>query len=94
MITTIRSRSMGAMGLFLIWATGVANAIDGIVCTGIVSSIGVHSTDRVILKLSGVNPVVQICALTQTIGLTIRSPPISAEQTKALWSLHSFQAFT
>ena len=83
-MTTIKqSRSVVIMGIFLLWAAGAADATDGIVCTGIVSSIGVHSTDRVMLRLSGMNTVVQICALTQTLGSTY---PISADQCKADYS--------
>lgn len=59
-------------------------ATDGIVCGGTVSTIGVHGTDRVMLRLSGMNTIVQICNLTQTIGANY---PISAEQCKAAYAM-------
>jgi len=65
-----------------LWMTlsAAALATDNISCTGIVSTIGVHGTDRVMLKLSGTNTVVQICSLTSTMGTTY---PISPDQCKA-----------
>jgi len=67
-------------GILCMALSGAALATDGISCTGIVSTIGVHGTDRVMLKLSGTNTVVQICSLTSTMGTTY---PISADQCKA-----------
>ncbi len=45
--------------------------------------VGIHSTDKVMLRLSGMNTIVQICHLSQTIGTTY---PITAEQCKAVYS--------
>ena len=58
-------------------------ATDAIVCEGTVATIGVHGTDRVILRLSSMNTVVNICNLNSTLGTTY---PISAEQCKAAYS--------
>lgn len=67
-----------AMGL-----SGLCGATDAISCSGIVSTIGIHGTDRVMLRLSGMNNVVQICNLSTTIGTTY---PITAEQCKAVYA--------
>jgi hypothetical protein len=61
----------------------VANATDGISCNGTIDVLGVHGTDRVILKLSGMNKVVQICHLNNTIGSTY---PITPEQCRMAYS--------
>lgn len=61
----------------------LANAKDGISCSGTIDTIGVHGTDRVMLQLSGMNALVQICHLNSTIGSTY---PITAEQCKAAYS--------
>ena len=53
---------------------------DAIVCSGTITEVGIHGTNRVMLMLSGMNTVVQICDLGQTIGSTF---PISADQCKA-----------
>lgn len=58
-------------------------ATDAINCNGTISTLGVHGTDRVMLKLSGMNALVQICNLNQTMGFTW---PISAEQCKVAYS--------
>ena len=67
-------------GLMACAASGAALATDGIACTGIVSTIGVHGTNRVMLQLSGMNTIVQICDLGQTVGTTY---PNTADQCKA-----------
>lgn len=63
--------------------TSTSLATDGISCSGIVSLIGVHGTDRVILRLSGMNAQVQICSLATTMGVTY---PVSADQCKAAYA--------
>ena len=60
-----------------------ALATDGISCTGTVLTIGVHGTNRVMLQLSGMNAIVQICDLGQTVGTTY---PNTADQCKADYS--------
>lgn len=60
-----------------------AGATDEISCSGTVATIGVHGTDRVMLRLTGMNTLVQICHLNQTLGSTF---PITAEQCKAVYS--------
>ncbi len=61
----------------------MAAATNSIKCIGTVSVIGVHSTDRVILRLSSMNDVVQICSLSQTMGTAF---PVTVEQCKAAYS--------
>ncbi len=56
---------------------------DGIVCTGTISILGVHGTDRVMLKLSSMNKLVQICHLNNIMGSTY---PITPEQCKVAYS--------
>lgn len=72
-----------AMGIVAVCASAAAHATDGIVCGGTVAIVGIHSTDKVMLRLSGMNTVVQICHLSQTIGTTY---PITAAQCKAAYS--------
>jgi hypothetical protein len=55
-------------------------ATDGIVCSGTIVDVGVHGTDRVMLQLSGMNTIVNICNLGVTVGTTYPNPP---EQCKA-----------
>jgi hypothetical protein len=57
-----------------------ALATDGISCTGTVTTIGAHGTNRIMLSLSGMNTTVQICDLGQTVGTTY---PNSPDQCKA-----------
>lgn len=64
-------------------ASSTVQATDGIHCSGYVTSVGVHSTDRVMLALSGMNAIVQICRLDQTVGATF---PVTAEQCKAAYA--------
>jgi len=71
------------LGLCLLVIASASRATDGITCSGTIATIGVHGTDRVMLRLSGMNTVVQICNLNQTIGSTF---PITAEQCKAAYS--------
>ncbi len=52
-----------------------AFATDGINCTGTITTIGVHGTNRVMLQLSGMNTIVQICDLGQTVGTTYAITP-------------------
>jgi hypothetical protein len=61
----------------------LANATDGIICNGTIATLGVHGTDRVMLRLSSMNAPVQICHLNSTIGNTY---PITAEQCKVAYS--------
>ncbi len=66
---------------FLGWACSqTALATDGISCNGTVTTIGVHGTNRVMLQLSGMNTIVEICDLGQTVGTTY---PNSPDQCKA-----------
>lgn len=58
-------------------------ATDAISCNGTISTLGVHGTDRVILKLSSMNTHVQICHLNNTIGTMY---PITPEQCKVAYS--------
>lgn len=59
------------------------SAMDGLSCTGTVVDIGVHGTDRAMLKLSSMSGIVQICNLNSSMGTTY---PISAAQCKAAYS--------
>jgi hypothetical protein len=54
-----------------------------IVCSGTITEVFVRGTNRVILMPSGMNTVVQICDLGQTIGTTYR---ISADQCRAVYA--------
>ena len=63
--------------------TNISYATDAISCTGTISTLGVHGTDRVMLKLSSMNEIVQICHLNNTIGSTY---PITPEQCKVAYS--------
>tara|TARA_R110002060_G_scaffold880_3_gene2098 strand:+ start:615 stop:944 length:330 start_codon:yes stop_codon:yes gene_type:complete len=56
---------------------------SSVICEGEVETLGVHGTDRVMLKLSGMNTVVQICHLNNTMGTDY---PITAEQCKTVYS--------
>ena len=62
------------MGFLLFWDAGAADATGGLV-----SSIGVHGTGRVLINLFGMSTVIQISGLTQSMGSTYR---ISADQWK------------
>lgn len=64
-------------------APQISFATDGISCGGTVSTIGVHSIDRVMLRLSGMNAVVQICNLNQSLGA---NNAVTAQQCKAAYS--------
>lgn len=68
------------IGLFFHIGAQATNAIS---CEGTISTIGVHDTDRVILRLSSMNTTVQICHLSQTIGSTY---PITPDQCKLAYS--------
>jgi hypothetical protein len=76
----LKTSAQPIIAVLLLALSGTAFATDGISCNGIVSLIGVHGTDRVMLRLSGMNAQVQICSLTQTMGA---SYPISPDQCKA-----------
>jgi hypothetical protein len=67
----------------LVFAGSIAHATDEIICSGTIATIGVHGTNRVMLRLTGMNTVVQICNLEQTMGTTA---PISATQCKAAYA--------
>jgi len=70
--------------LLLCSAPGVTIATtNGIVCTGTIKILGVHSTDRVMLRLSDMSAIVHICNTGQTLGT---SHPVSAEQCKVAYS--------
>ena len=60
-----------------------AHATDGISCSGTVSTVGIHGPNGVYLQLSGMNTLVQICSLGQTLGTTY---PISPEQCRAVYA--------
>lgn len=63
------------LALLAATASQIALATDGINCTGIVSTIGIHGTNRVMLRLSSMNTVVQICDLGQSVGTTYPNTP-------------------
>ena len=56
---------------------------SNIVCSGTITTVGVHGTDRVMLQLAGMNTIVQICNLGATVGTTY---PNVAEQCKAQYA--------
>jgi len=60
-----------------------ANATDGIVCSGTIEEVGLHSQNAVLLRLSSMNTRVKICDLGSKVGST---HPIPAEQCKAIYS--------
>jgi hypothetical protein len=70
-------------GLVLAFISPTAVATDGIICTGTVHRLGVHTLNKVMLQLSGMNARVQICNLEQTLGTIY---PISATQCKAAYA--------
>jgi hypothetical protein len=76
-ITTLRQMLVRpAMWVFLsLTCSQSVSATDGISCTGTVTTIGVHGTNRIMLRLSGMNTVVQICDLGQTVGTTYPNTP-------------------
>lgn len=61
----------------------VSYGANGIGCRGTIVKLGVHGTDKVILKLSDMNTVVQICHLNEIVGSAY---PITPEQCKAAYS--------
>ena len=70
-----------SLALLLLCVSALANtclATDGISCTGKVATIGVHGTDRVILRLEGMNAPVQICNLGVTIGTAFPITPVAS----------------
>lgn len=71
------------VGVAAVTSASPSYATDGISCSGTVSTVGVHSIDRVMLRLSGMNTTVQICNLNQSLGT---SYPVTAEQCKAAYS--------
>jgi len=79
----IRNWSACLTGVLLLTTVGTSSATDDIVCTGRVATIGIHSTDRVMLRLTGMNTVVQICHLAQTMGTTY---PITPAQCKLAYA--------
>ena len=58
-------------------------ASSSISCTGTIMTVGVHGSNRVMLQLSGMNTIVQICNLGQTVGTTYPSSP---DQCKAQYA--------
>lgn len=68
---------------FISLMSKAAQATDGISCGGKITTLGVHGTDRVMLQLSGMNTIVQICSLSATMGSTY---PITPEQCKIAYS--------
>ena len=84
-LTRLRRILVGSVvwGLLGAVCSQVAVATDGISCTGTVVTIGVHGTNRVMLQLSGMNTLVQICDLGQTVGTTYPNTP---DQCKADYS--------
>lgn len=82
----MKTRSRPATTLFavlVLCAAGGAQATNDIVCSGTVTTIGVHGTNRVMLRLSGMNEIVQICDLGQTIGTLYAITP---EQCRAAYA--------
>jgi hypothetical protein len=63
--------------------TFTANAANSFTCTGKITTLGVHSTDRAFLSLEGMSGPVNICNLGKTIGTVY---PVSAEQCKVAYS--------
>ena len=73
-------RRRNSIGFFLLalltWGLSQSVlATDAISCTGTVVTVGIHGTNRVMLELSGMNTVVQICDLGQTVGTTYPNTP-------------------
>jgi hypothetical protein len=81
-VLTLRKLILNSVlgALFGLMSTQNVRATDGINCTGTVTTIGVHGTNRIMLSLSGMNTIVQICDLGQTVGTTY---PNSPDQCKA-----------
>ena len=80
----VKTKLLALAALVLCSAPGVTIATtDYIVCSGSIKILGVHSTDRVILRLSSMNTVVTMCKLSETLGAL---NPVSAEQCKAAYS--------
>jgi hypothetical protein len=86
-MTTLTLRQLivrPALGILLgLTCTQSVLATDGISCTGTVVTVGVHGTNRVMLSLSGMNTIVQICDLGQTVGTTYPNTP---DQCKAVYA--------
>ena len=78
-MTTLTLRQLvvrSALGMLLsLTCAQAVLATDGINCTGTITTIGVHGTNRVMLSLSGMNTIVQICDLGQTVGTTYPNGP-------------------
>jgi hypothetical protein len=78
-MTTLTLRQLivrSAFGMLLsLTCAQTVLATDGINCTGTITTIGVHGTNRVMLSLSGMNTIVQICDLGQTVGTTYPNTP-------------------
>lgn len=72
-----------AVSFVLASAGGIANAGSNISCGGTILTVGVHGTNRVMLQLAGMNTIVQICNLGQTVGTTY---PNTADQCKAQYA--------
>ncbi len=78
-----RTALSSLLGVLAICVSIQSRATDGIHCNGMIKSVGVHGTDRVMLQLSGMNTIVQICHLNQTMGSIY---PITPEQCKVAYS--------
>ncbi|MCH2160082.1 MAG: hypothetical protein MK096_15035 [Oleiphilaceae bacterium] len=66
------------------FGAGSSHAVNNAIsCTGTIATVGVHGTDRVMLRLSSMNTIVQICHLGQTLGTHYAITP---EQCKLAYS--------
>ena len=81
-VTLIRS-ALPTILVMLLTLSSSSYATNGIICNGTIKTIGVHGTDRVMLRLSGMNTLVNICNLNKTLGSFV---PISPEQCKVVYS--------
>jgi len=63
--------------------TTSALAANSFSCEGAVAEVGIHGTNKVVLKLTSMNTVVNICNPEQQLGSTY---PVSPEQCKLAYS--------
>jgi len=80
----LKTKLLSLAALLLCSAPGVTIATtNDIVCSGTIKILGVHSTDRVMLRLSDMSAIVYICNIGQTLGTQY---PVSPEQCKVAYS--------
>lgn len=75
-------KTISGLSLAILFAFN-ASAANSFACTGKITTLGVHSTDKVFLRLAGMKGPVNICNLGKTIGSTY---PVTAEQCKVAYS--------